>query len=329
MIKKTKTFFRDLSSKIFSIITLKSIFVSGKRKIKLVLKILILVLLISLKSYFPQAWISYGLFPAIFEIVLFYISLDLIFHILRNLIVSIYRRKHKIDINEQDNFILGIDKSTFFFIHFIFVISLLYFFGVNIQAFLTTLGIFAVGLAIIFKEILANILAGFIIMFSNEIKLKEYVQINEYKGRIVDLNFLNVELKSDDGNIVYVPNFKFFTEDLINYSKSSLKRVAYDFNLDFVFFGEIDKLEKNIAKALYEEFENLVNEENISLKVKQIASNRVSIALEVIVSRFNFKVENNILQFSSRFILKFVHKEKKRLEKQEQLKEIELMKELN
>ena len=166
-------------------------------------------------------------------------------------------------------------------------------------------------------------------MFSNEIKLKEYVQINEYKGRIVDLNFLNVELKSDDGKIVYVPNFKFFTEDLINYWKSSLKRVAYDFNLDFVFFGEIDKLEKNIAKALYEEFENLVNEENISLKVKQIASNRVSIALEVIVSRFNFKVENNILQFSSRFILKFVHKEKKRLEKQEQLKEIELMKELN
>lgn len=319
--------FKDYFKIIFRILLLKDLAVSKKRKSIFIVKILLLFILIYLKINFPQAWISYGILPAFLEIVLFYVSLDLIIYFFRMIFVSIYRAKHKIETDVSDNFIVGVDKLAFFLTQFIFIVSLLYFFGVNLQLFLTTLGLFAVGIALIFKEVLSNILSGFIIMFSNEVKLKEYIQVNNFKGRVVELNFLNVELKTDDGDIVYIPNMKFLTEDLINYSKSSIKRVKYDFNLDFVFFGEVDKLEFKLSNALNKEFDTLVLPENVIIKVNQIASNRVSLTLEVIVSRFNFKVEQKVLQFSSRFILKFIHKEKKKLEKIENLKEVDLTKE--
>ena len=305
----------NLFKRVYSVISLSSFLISERRKRYFFLKLCLLFLLIFLKVYFPYTWINHGIFPALGEIVLFYISLTLVANVFRILLVSLYRKRHKYSSDHYDNLIIGLDRVFFLVVHIIFFFSFLFFFGVEMKVFLTTIGIFVVGIAIIFKENLSNIVDGIIIMFSRELKLKEYIRIGEFKGRIIDLNFLNIELKTDDGDIVYVPNSKVLNSEIINYSKSNVKRIRYPFTLDAKFFGDIEKLEKEISLALYDEFEDLVSLDKIHLRVSEVDNSKVSLILEIVVARYNFKIEEKVLSFVSRYVLSFIHQRSKSLRK--------------
>ena len=150
-----------------------------------------------------------------------------------------------------------------------------------------------------------------IIMFSNEIQLKEIIQIGEYKGKIIDINFLNIELKTGDGNIVFVPNAKVLNSEIVNFSKSKIKTIRKEFYLDFGFFGKIDQLESEISKELEEQFKEVSGLDSVELEIEDIRFNRVKVNLLITVSRYTLSIENKISKFASRYILEFVHKHKK------------------
>jgi small-conductance mechanosensitive channel len=318
---------KGLSEKVFlifkliiSILSLKYFKISEKKRKIIFIQIFLFFLFIFLKEYLDKNFEEHFYLILISEIIILYISINLIMSFIRVLIISAYKKKHKYKREYTDNLIIGIDRLSLLLSHIIFFIILLKISGINITVFLTTLGIFAVALVLIFKDIITNIIYGLILMFTSEVKLKEYIKIGEFKGRIINMNFLNIEIKTDDGDIVYVPNSKIFNEEIINYSKSSIKKIRYDFNLDFAFFGEVEKLEKKISQALQQEFDGLIVEDNVKIKVNQIASSRVLLTLEITVTKYNFIVEANIIRFISMFILKFIHKEKVRLEKENETK---------
>lgn len=119
-------------------------------------KLIIFLILAFIWLYFPSKWIQFGIVPALFEIGFFYITLNLIITFLRRVTVRIYLQKQKYTSEHYDNFTLGIERISHFLIHFIFLISLLYFFGIDIKLFLTSISIFAVAIVLIFKEYISN-----------------------------------------------------------------------------------------------------------------------------------------------------------------------------
>jgi small-conductance mechanosensitive channel len=300
-------------SKSKKLITLEAIKVSSKSKLQILSKIVIILFLSYIKTRINQLGIKINalLTIQIIDIIIMFLVIYLIMNLSRTIFVSIYRKKYEYENDQYDNLILGIDK-IFELLTLIGIFLLILFkLGVDFNKFLTTFALFAVGTAIIFKENISNIIDGMIIMFSNEIQLKEIIQIGEYKGKIIDITFLNIELKTGDGNIVFIPNVKVLNSEIINFSKSKIKTIRNKFYLDFGFFGKIDQLEDEISKELENQFKEISGLSSVELEIEEIKFNRVKVNLLISVSKYTLPIDTKISKVASRFILEFVHKHKK------------------
>lgn len=110
----------------------------------------------------------------------------------------------------------------------------------NLTAFITGLGIvgFTVGFAL--KDISENFVAGLMLLLQRPFELGDVIEIEDFRGRVVDVSLRATELETLDGQNVIMPNGLVYTNPIINYSRRDLSRiavdvgVAYDSDLDFV-----------------------------------------------------------------------------------------------
>jgi small-conductance mechanosensitive channel len=300
-------------SKTKKIMTLESIKVTNKSKLQILYKVVIIIFLSYIKTKINQLGIEINalLTIQIIDIIIMLLVIYLIINLSRTIFVSIYRKKYKYENDQYDNLMLGFDKIFQLLTLLGIFLLVLFKLGVDFNKFLTTFALFTVGTAIIFKENISNIIDGMIIMFSNEIQLKEIIQIGEYKGKIIDINFLYIELKTGDGNIVFIPNAKVLNSEIINFSKSNIKTIRNKFYLDFGFFGKIDQLEDEISKELEKQFKEISGLNSVEIEIEEIRFNRVKVNLLITVSKYTLQIDTKISKVASRFILDFVHKHKK------------------
>ena len=90
---------------------------------------------------------------------------------------------------------------------------------------LTTLNVLAgaLGLGIGFglQSIVANFIAGLIIMFERPIKLGDRIVVGDTEGDVIRIGARSTTVLDNDGIAVLVPNIKFITENVVNWKYSS------------------------------------------------------------------------------------------------------------
>jgi small-conductance mechanosensitive channel len=90
---------------------------------------------------------------------------------------------------------------------------------------LTTLNVLAgaLGLGIGFglQSIVANFIAGLIIMFERPIKLGDRIVVGDTEGDVITIGARSTTVLDNDGIAVLVPNIKFITDNVVNWKYSS------------------------------------------------------------------------------------------------------------
>ena len=289
---------------------------------------IILVILWSFLFYFPKKWIEYGLLPAIIEILFYYFALSLLMGFIKTFFVFLYKKKNEYTADYNDNFILGIDRVSLLILNLTFFFLFLYLLNIDIKDFVTSISIFAVALVLIFKDYISNMINGMIIMFSPDLNLKEYIKIGEHKGRIINISFLNTEIRTEEGDIIFIPNTQMITEKVTNYSKSNIKKIRYDFKLPFYYAAKFEDLNAYISKGLCKEFEGLMTEENISIKISNVDKDNLHLNLEVTSQKYNFKFEDKVKTTFSTLLIHYIAIDSKNIKemtdtKQSESKEID------
>lgn len=269
-------------------------------------EVIILIILWSILFYFPRKWIQYGTLPAVIEIIFYYFILSLIIEFFKSFFVFLYKKKHEFTIDYYDNFILGIERLSFLMLNIIFFFFFLYLINVNIKEFMTSISIFAAALVLMFKDYISNMINGMIIMFSPDFNVKDYIKIGDHKGRIINISFMHTEIKTDEGDIIYIPNSNLFSDKVTNYSKSIIKKIRYEFKLSLSYAGKMEELTNHIQNGLCKEFEGLMTEENISIKVNTIEKDSINLILEISSQKYNFKFEDKVKTVFSSLLLEFM-----------------------
>ena len=283
----------------------------------------ILIILWSLLFYFPKKWVEYGLLPAVIEILFYYFALSLLMGFIKSFFVFLYKKKNEYTPDYFDNFILGIDRVSFLILNLTFFFLFLYLLNINIKDFMTSISIFAVALVLIFKDYIANMINGMIIMFSPDLNLKEYIKVGEHKGRIINISFLNTEIRTEEGDIIFIPNTQMITEKVTNYSKSNIKKIRYEFKLPLSYAGKIDDLTSYISKGLCKEFEGLMTEENINIKINTLDKDNIHLILEVTSQKYNFKFEDKVKSVFSTLLIQFIAIDSKNIKEMSDTKQSE------
>jgi small-conductance mechanosensitive channel len=143
------------------------------------------------------------------------------------------------------------------------VIFSLYKLGLTWKVLLPMAGALGIGLGFGLQTILNNYVSGFILMFSRNIKVGDFVELTGTAGKFVNINtdyifgkiedigILTTRIKTMDGIDILVPNSVFLENQIVNYSfRNPLVRIRIPFGV--AYSSDIDKV-KNILLEIANE----------------------------------------------------------------------------
>jgi small-conductance mechanosensitive channel len=168
----------------------------------------------------------------------------------------------------------------------------------------------AAAIAIISKDYLVNMINGFILMFSNQLSLNDYIKVGDLSGRILDITLLNIVLLSDEDEVIYIPNTLVATSNVVNSTKKNFKKLSFDFELGPEVLGNPDELEDYIVDSLKVEFKD-ISLEKFSLKIIEIKKDSVNLKLHITLDKKHKDLEKPVRRFINKTILNYIAESKK------------------
>ncbi|KYG77807.1 MULTISPECIES: mechanosensitive ion channel family protein [Roseivirga] len=273
-----------------------------RRVVYFFIKLILLIAGLFLRYKYPDAFKNLREEGNIVPTILYYLIGVLIVSSVRISLVYLYLKRRQLESDFKDNYILGINRIASILSVFVTFLAILYYFDVDPTDFLTSISIVAAAIAITFREYIVNSINGIIWMFSNQFSLKDYIKVDEFEGRIMDINLMNVVLLNDEDEIVYVPNSLMAASSVVNSSKKDFKKLSFDFEMLPETLGDIDHFEDYLIDSLKSEFKD-INLENFSLKVDMIKKDAVALKLRITVDRKQKNLERPVRRFINKSIL--------------------------
>lgn len=284
----------------------------------------ILIIILGVVCYRIVEVLELGFFTdATLKLIIISIILQNFLRIISRTFVYIYLRSKGLSYDLEDLFVVGM-KHIFNGVKVVIIFLLaLYLYGVDIPVFFTSLTLVGVAMAILFKEFISNMLNGMYLFFSDKFNLKQYVEINGVRGVITDISFQAIEMKNDSNDYVYIPNSTIQSKEIINYSKESLKEIRIEIALLRDEMPLIKRIEKEVKSQLSKKYGEILSkktDEPVTLEYEEILSKKVSFRFIIKTSKYSFKIEREIKQFTLHVIGELLIK----YHKSEKSKQIEM-----
>lgn len=113
------------------------------------------------------------------------------------------------------------------------VISIVGYVGLDtsgISALIASLGV-GIGLAV--NGTLSNFAGGVLILITHPFKDDDYIAACGYDGTVEDILICHTRIRTPDNKVVYLPNGKLSTSEIVNYSEKDTRRVDLSFSIAY------------------------------------------------------------------------------------------------
>jgi small-conductance mechanosensitive channel len=272
---------------------------------KLILYVVSLGILLLLKPAYTQLT-GYIHIPELFEHTLFRVMVGfLIVEASKQVILLTYKPDNPK--RKKDNFTIGINhisKIIYGVLMTAIVMSLL---NISIKEALTTLSLLAAALVVMTKDYISNVINGMYITFTKLVNIGDQVAIGHSRGKILDITLTNVHLLSEDDDIIYIPNNKVFSEEIINYTRRELKKSYIDFQINPYSISDITELERILWNEVAL-FHDEIMDETFSVKTVLIKVDAVDCKVHYILKDpLNKEVDTQIKRILKRKIVTLIN----------------------
>lgn len=226
-----------------------------------------------------------------------------------NLAISIlmvgYRIRKGMPYNGQDNITTGVQNIYVLIIALAVIFFVLSLWGVDVKTLFTSLSIVAAAIAIVSKEFISSIIAGFVIVFSKQLTIGDYVKIGDQKGKVIDITLTKLALLNEDEDLIYIPNDSAYHSEVINYTKGEIKRVSISFELNSQFQGTVEELEENLIKELLE-YRDQIKPHSFNLRIVEIKKDAISFKFQYSLDKIDRTLEKEIKRKTVRRVLNYI-----------------------
>ncbi len=251
------------------------------------LTLLVLVLILQTSSWVTQlVWLDTAA-----SIAFWYLVINIGINTLRVLSVRYYLRRKHLPSVHKDNFTTGLQRVSTLLAHILFFFALLHLLGIQITQFFTTISLVAVAIVLIFRDYLANFLAGIVTLFSDDIKLGDVIEVSSQRGVVVDITLLHVQLETDAGDIVFVPNTTISTKEVVNFSKRKQKIVFYEYALPTSLLGKQKTVEQRIMRELKQVLPDALRHDEVTVSADKIEKDAVMFLVRIPFSSYSRQSE--------------------------------------
>ena len=80
---------------------------------------------------------------------------------------------------------------------------------------------------------LSNFAGGMLLLITHPFRDGDYIAANGFEGTVEDIFICNTKLRTVDNKVVYLPNGKLSTSEIVNYSEKPLRRVDLTFSISY------------------------------------------------------------------------------------------------
>jgi MscS family membrane protein len=113
------------------------------------------------------------------------------------------------------------------------IISLLYNFGINVTAFVASLGLVGMAFALAAKDTAANLFGSIALMLDQSIRIGEWIKVNGVEGIVEDIGMRTTKIRTFEKSFVVVPNSIVANTNIENFSRRGIRRIKMVIGLTY------------------------------------------------------------------------------------------------
>lgn len=242
--------------------------------------------------------------PVVYALMAFLIYY-LFIKLLSIVIIAYYARRNKIPFDKKDNVHFGIDNIANILIAFGFIGLILRIFGVDPIEIITSATIVAAAIALVTRDYIADFLSGIYLSFSNTFGIGDYVKLDNHKGRIIEIGMLKIKILNDDDDLVIMPNFKVYFNEIINYTRRDARIMSIDFQVGLKNVISIEELEKDLIGTL-DSFSEYIMSKSYNLKVVEMKSDYLEMKFQYKLKNIDSHLQREIRKKTMREVFNYI-----------------------
>lgn len=123
--------------------------------------------------------------------------------------------------------------------------------GIDLTALNVLAGAVGIGLGFGLQNIVNNFISGIIILFERPIKVGDRIVVGEVEGDVTHIGSRSTTVVSNDNISIIVPNSKFITENVVNWSHND-RKVRFKIPVTVSYGTDIDLLDQLLLKVASE-----------------------------------------------------------------------------
>ncbi len=192
----------------------------GKKTVKRIsLKVYLLFLLIGIYASLNYVYISntfvrvlYDYLPLFIFIIIGYLIIRIFDGLLYEVLYSFAKKTE----TKLDDMLLPIIRNAIYItVGLVIIIIVLAKMGYDVSAFVTSLGVGGIAIAMASQQILQNFFGGIVILADGTFRIGDRIVVKGHEGIVKEISLRTTRIEKDDGSIVSIPNSVLLKEAVI------------------------------------------------------------------------------------------------------------------
>ncbi len=149
---------------------------------------------------------------------------------------------------EIGNFLI---KSLKAFVFIVGVVAILQDWGINVSAFIASLGIGGLAFALAAKDTAANLFGGLTILADQSLKIGDWVKVGSVEGTVEDIGLRTTKIRTFEKSLIVMPNQTIANSPIENFSRRGQRRIKLRIGVTYDTPREtLQKIVKDITDML-------------------------------------------------------------------------------
>lgn len=165
------------------------------------------------------------------------------------------------------------------------VLALIGYLGIDTSAVSALIASLGVGIGLAINGTLSNMAGGILLLITHPFRDGDFISANGYEGTVEDIFICNTKICTSDNKVIYIPNSKLSTTEIINYTAKDTRRV--DLNFCVAYSEDFEKV-KGIIRRVAEQNPLILTNPAPLIRVNKYVDNGMNIFTTVWCKNENY-----------------------------------------
>jgi MscS family membrane protein len=201
-----------------------------------------------------------------------------------------------------------ISKSLKLFIVILGVVAILQVWGINVSAFLASLGLGGLAFALAAKDTAANLFGGLTILADKALKIGDWIKVGSVEGIVEDIGLRTTKVRTFEKSLITLPNQMLANQPVENFSKRGIRRIKCRIGLTYSTPGNIVETIANEIREMLQNHDSISKEATTLVQFDLFADSSLSIFVYTFTNTSDWEQYLQIRQDVNLKIIDIVHK---------------------